>query len=117
MVHLMPFVLRLTIDQRRLDALLADLAQAPLPIDVREVRINAQGQRGGAGIADGPQGTDDKRSRSHDVHVELRGTVGLATPPSAVAVGIEPPAPAATDAAATTRRWPTGRRLGRRVMA
>ena len=117
MVHLMPFVLRLTIDQRRLDALLADLAQASLPIDVREVRINAQGQPGGAGIADGPQGTDDTRSRSHDVHVELRGTVGLATPPSAVAVGIEPPAPAATDAAATTRRRPTGRRLGRRVVA
>lgn len=117
MVHLMPFVLRLTIDQRRLDALLADLAQAPLPIDVREVRINARGEHGGAAIADGSQGTDDKRGRSHDVHVELRGTVGLATPPSAAAVGIEPAAPAATDAAMAPRRRPTGRRIGRRVVA
>ena len=117
MVHLMPFVLRLTIDQRRLDALLADLAQAPIPIDVREVRINARGEHGGAAFADGLQGTDDKRGRSHDVHVELRGTVGLATLPNAAAVGLEPPAPAATDAAATTPRRPAGRRLGRRKVA
>lgn len=121
MVHLMPFVLRLTIDQRRLDALLADLAKVPLPIDVREVRINARGDQGGAGFADGgpagAAGTDQKAGRSHDVNVELRGTVGLATLPSAAAVGLEPPAPATTDAAAAGPTRPARRRHGRRVRA
>lgn len=119
MVHLMPFVLRLTIDQRRLDALLADLAQAPIPIDVREVRINAGGDRGAAtgGAAGGAAGTDQKSDRRHDVNVELRGTVGLATLPSAAAVGLESPAPATPDAAATSPRRPARRRLGRRVTA
>ena len=111
----MPFVLRLTIDQRRLDALLADLAQAPIPIDVREVRINAGGDRGAA--TGGAAGTDQKSDRRHDVNVELRGTVGLATLPSAAAVGLESPAPATPDAAATSPRRPARRRLGRRVTA
>ena len=108
MVHLMPFVLRLTIDERRLDALLVDLARAPIPIDVREVRINAGGR----------PGADAKTGRGHDAQVELRGTVGLATPPSAAAVGLEPAGPAATDATATTPRRPAAdRRHGRRRAA
>ena len=52
MVHLMPFVLRVTMDQRKLDALLADLATNAVPIDVRQVRINPSQQAGGA--AGGP---------------------------------------------------------------
>jgi hypothetical protein len=100
MVHLMPFVLRLTIDERRLDALLVDLAQAPIPIDVREVRINP-------GSRPGP---DAKAGRGHDAVVELRGTVGLATPPSAAAVGLESPPPAATDSATAAPRRPADRR-------
>ena len=121
MVHLMPFVLRLTIDQRRLDALLADLAKAPIPIDVREVRINAGVEQapvtGGVG---GAAGAERKADRTNDMQVELRGTVGLATAPSAAAVGLEAPAPAApaaTDAAATAPRRPGLRRHGRRVTA
>jgi hypothetical protein len=117
MVHLMPFVLRLTIDERRLDALLVDLAQAPIPIDVREVRINAGGQRSDAAGTAAPPGADAKTGRGHDAVVELRGTVGLATPPSAAAVGLEPPAPAATDAATTAPRQPADRRHGRRRAA
>lgn len=115
MVHLMPFVLRLTIDQRRLDGLLADLAKAPIPIDVREVRINVGGKQGPA--IGGAAGTDQKTDRRHDVQVEIRGTVGLATVPSAAAVGLEPPAQATPDAAATPPRRPARRRLGRRVTA
>jgi hypothetical protein len=107
MVHLMPFVLRLTIDERRLDALLVDLARAPIPIDVREVRINAGGR----------PASDAKAGRGHDAVVELRGTVGLATPPSAAAVGLEPSAPAATDAATAAPRLPADRRHGRRRAA
>jgi len=116
MVHLMPFVLRLTIDQRRLDPLLADLAKAPIPIDVREVRINAGGNQGRPAIG-GAAGSDQQADRRHDVQVELRGTVGLATVPSAAAGGLEPPAPATPDAAVTTPRKPARRRLGRRVTA
>ncbi|MFM8414027.1 MAG: hypothetical protein ACKOCX_04810 [Planctomycetota bacterium] len=108
-VHLVPFVLRVVMDQRQIDRLLADLAGASVPIDVRQVRINPSasgaGEMGGAprgavmpmaaGFggpdAGGPQG----RRRPFDVTVELRGTVGLATPPNPDALG-----PAATDTAA-----------------
>jgi hypothetical protein len=101
MVHLMPFTLRIAIDQRRIDALLVDLARQKVPIDVREVRINPGRTAGGdlAGIAGGPRGAGSKAGRTHDVDVELRGTVGLATPPSPAAIGIEPQAPPSGDAA------------------
>ncbi|MEI6255718.1 MAG: hypothetical protein WCQ77_03640 [Planctomycetota bacterium] len=81
MIHLMPFVLQCVIDQRQIDALLADLAAAPLPIDVRQIRINTT-----AGAAK-PAATG---GRINDVHLELRGTVGLATRPNEQAVGLEP---------------------------
>ena len=101
MVHLMPFVLRVTMDQRKLDALLADLATNAVPIDVRQVRINPSQQAGGA--AGGPgRGefappaamTMDGGSglRPFDVTVELRGTVGLAPPPEKTAIGGDQPA-------------------------
>jgi len=75
MVRLMPFVLRIVIDQRQLDRFLATLATWPIPIDVRQVRINHDEEQGGR---DQTAGT---RLRPYDVRVELRGTVGLATPP------------------------------------
>jgi hypothetical protein len=93
MVHLMPFIMRIVIDQRRLDALLVDLATQKVPIEVREVRINP------GRTAGGPRGADSKAGRTHDVDVEVRGTVGLATPPSPAAIGIEPQAPPSGDAA------------------
>lgn len=93
MVHLMPFVMRLVIDQRQIDALLASLSTAAVPIDVRQVRINASnaaadqpfGQFAGVEAAGGQTGS----GRIYDVNLELRGTIGLATPPSATAVGLE----------------------------
>lgn len=94
MVHLMPFVMRLVIDQRQIDALLASLSTAAIPIDVRQVRINASntpatdlsfGQFTAVEAAGGQTGS----GRMYDVNLELRGTVGLATPPSAKAVGVE----------------------------
>jgi hypothetical protein len=93
MVHLMPFTLRVVIDERSLDALLVDLAGSPVPIDVRQVRINVSGG-GGQKPAD-PRGaagdTNVSTGRPHDISVELRGTVGLATPPDAKVLGIEIP--------------------------
>ena len=94
MVHLMPFVLRVTMDQRKLDTLLADLATSAVPIDVRQVRINpsqqAAGLGGGAGAMSAP--TDNGGLRPFDVTVELRGTVGLAPPPDKNAIGGGSPA-------------------------
>ena len=89
MVHLMPFVLRVVMDQRKLDALLADLAAARLPIDVRQVRINVADQSGGAGgvpTQPGPSGVG-AGGRPYDVIVELRGTVGLAPQPDRTVIG------------------------------
>ena len=97
MVHLMPFVLRMTMDQRKLDGLLADLASAAVPIDVRQVRINPAQQTGGGGGMGGgfgrgelsaPSPTGDSSGmRPHDIVVELRGTVGLAPQPDKNTIG------------------------------
>jgi len=95
MVHLMPFVLRVVIDQRQIDPLLVALATTSIPIDVRQVRINAGGGASG-GPSMGPTfaepvaGGPANASRLYDVNLELRGTVGLATQPTEAAVGLEP---------------------------
>lgn len=72
MVHLVPFVLRVVMDQRQVDRLLVTLAAATIPIDVRQVRINP-----------GASGAGSPSWRPHDVVVELRGSVALATRPVA----------------------------------
>jgi len=106
LVHLVPFVMRAIVDERKLDALLVDFATAPVPIDVRQVRINPgaggagmggpgmgmspPGRRGefeGLGMPGGPMGQPG--GRPNDVTVELRGTVALATPPDRQALGLE----------------------------
>jgi hypothetical protein len=107
MVHLMPFVLRVTVDQRQVDRLLAELAASPIPIDVRQVRVNPPNQSGGEGVfgrgvggltqpmggnEGGPAAPGDRRRRPFDVTLELRGTVGLATPPNPAALGAVAPA-------------------------
>ncbi len=100
MLHLMPFTLRVVMDQRKLDQLLADLASNGIPIDVRQVRLNPVegrhgsgegGGRGGRGGGARPRGGMDRMpdsnigqaggQRDYDMTVELRGTVALALPP------------------------------------
>ena len=118
MVHLMPFVMRLVIDQRQIDPLLERLATQLLPIDVRQVRINASsgsgpggsmgsmsGMGGMSGMGSFPGSGSDMSMggvgafggdaptgavRLYDVQLELRGTIGIATRPSEQAVGLEP---------------------------
>jgi hypothetical protein len=87
LVHLMPFALQMVMDQRRLDAFLADLATAPIPIDVRQVRINASASAGQPQSGQQPSGSGSEGRRPFDVTVELRGTVGLAPPPDRKAIG------------------------------
>ena len=127
MTHLMPFVIRATIDQRKLDAFLVQLATASVPIDIRQVRINppadttgamGAGQMGMMGRPPGAFGSgspnrgmpmgrppmggfgDDGQAsgaaaptggmvRPHDVVLEVRGTIALATQPDPAALGLE----------------------------
>lgn len=103
LVHLVPFVIRAVVDERKLDTLLVDLATAPVPIDVRQVRINvgaggpgggmpSMGPMGGFGPGGGEFGGQPAAapgSRPHDVTVELRGTVALAKQPDPLALGLE----------------------------
>ncbi len=60
MTHLMPFTIRATIDQRKLDAFLIRLATSAVPIDIRQVRLNppaaATGMPGMGGGMGGPPG-------------------------------------------------------------
>lgn len=99
MVRLMPFILRVVMDQRQLDRLLVKLAEWPIPVDVRQVRINPGSESGSGGggrrrsddpFGPGPYGSGGPSTgqpgeaaspRRYDVVVELRGTVALATPP------------------------------------
>jgi len=96
MVHLMPFTIALTIDQNALDRLLVDLATVPtVPFDVRQVRINAEGEgrrRGGSRSErmPGPGRPDDgmATSRPSDVEVELRGVIPLIATPDPQVLGL-----------------------------
>jgi len=105
LTHLVPFTLRVVIDQRKIDQLLKEFADSAVPIDVRQVRINPVGQFGGGGgplagrggraggaagfeeMGSEAPGGGDRRRRPYDVTLELRGTVGLATPPNPGVLG------------------------------
>lgn len=142
MSHLLPFTIRATIDQRKLDTFLVQLATSPVPIDIRQIRLNppaapagAPGMGGGGGPpgmgmmmgppgggggrppAGGPPGMGGPPNRGmmmprpgmnaggedgpmagmagagsmvrpHDIVLEIRGTIALATPPNPEALGL-----------------------------
>ena len=126
MTHLMPFTIRATIDQRKLDAFLIRLATLAVPIDIRQVRLNppaaAAGMPGmggppGGGMMMGPPGGGmsgppnrgmmsrppmgggedgpmagmagaGSMVRPHDIVLEIRGTIALATLPNPEALGL-----------------------------
>ena len=148
MTHLMPFTIRLTIDQRKLDAFLVQLATSAVPIDIRQIRLNPPaapagmpGMGGMGGMMGGPPmggggrppaggppgggmggpanrgmmsrppmgggGEDSPMTgmagvgsmvRPHDIVLELRGAIALATPPNPEALGLA--AEGTTDAGA-----------------
>lgn len=94
MIHLMPFTLRMVMDDRKIEALLADLASQPIPIDVRQLRINPGNATPGSPPPGGVgQPADPSNERKFDATVEIRGTVGLATPPAEKPSGGAPPGP------------------------
>ena len=162
MSHLMPFTIRVTIDQRKLDAFLIRLATSAVPIDIHQVRLNppagAAGMPGMGGGMGGPPGGGGGRPpaggmsgppnrgmmsrpsmgdggedgpmagmagagsmvRPHDIVLEIRGTIALATLPNPEALGLaaegaadagaaadaSEPAPAAVDEPAVSEADP-----------
>jgi hypothetical protein len=96
MVHLMPFFLKVIVDQRKIDSLLVEMASSAVPLDVREMRINPGTSAASGGFSGGGQAAQTTSGgRPNDVVVELRGTVALATPPSRKRLELEPVEPAA----------------------
>jgi hypothetical protein len=107
--HLMPFVVRGQVDQRKLDLLLRTLATWPVPMNVREVRINPENSlgsgtsnrrmmAGGMGENYGMEGTQTGGSyRGYDVTVELRGLIALAAPPNREFLGLSDPTTESVD--------------------
>lgn len=98
-LRLMPFLLRCTIDQRALDPLLVAMTAAPVPIDVRQVRISdvqaaalaaVPGTGSAAGAVSGaippagaaaPGAAARATRRANDINVEVRGTLAIVMPP------------------------------------
>ena len=98
-VHYIPFCLKCRVDQRKLDLLLRSFATMPVPIDVRQVRVNPgsadsmygeEGMYGGGEMMSG-MGSDEMSAdgvRRYDLNVELRGAIALAQKPDATVLGL-----------------------------
>jgi len=106
LMRFVPFRVRVQMDQRKLNELLAVFATAALPIDVRQVRINPgsvsqTGQAGADGMGmsmgggpafGGSMGGPDQRpsgGRAFDAMVEIRGSILVVRPPDPASLGME----------------------------
>ena len=83
--RLMPFKLRLVMDERKIDDLLVALHNAVLPIEVRQVRMNP-------GAKAGDDKGEFKKFSPYATLVELRGVVYLANPPDMTLLKTDEPA-------------------------
>jgi hypothetical protein len=96
--RLMAFRMNLTVDELRWDRLLLELANSPLPLEVREVRINvASDSNGDAGHGGQrrPQQPESDKGPVRNISLELRGVAYLINPPNAQSLGLTDEAPAA----------------------
>ncbi len=94
----MPIYMKLTIDQREINKLLVECANAPLPIEVRQLRINPLGSggsstgpsnkkaSGGAAAPSGPM----TESETYEVPIELAGIIYIYNPPDVAKLGAAP---------------------------
>jgi hypothetical protein len=92
----MPIVMHLTIDQREINKLLVECANAPLPVEVRQLRINP----GGAGNSpssskksSGGQptsGAAGAETETYEVPIELAGIIYIYNPPDVAKLGAAP---------------------------
>ncbi len=95
----MAFRLNLTVDELRWDRLLLELANSPLPLEVREVRINiasdSNGDAAGHAGQHRPQQPEGDKGPIRNITLELRGVAYLINPPNAQSLGLTDEAPAA----------------------
>ncbi len=97
-VHYIPFCLKCGVDQRKLELLLRSFATMPVPIDVRQVRVNPgsadstygeEGMYGGESGGMGSEAMSTDGVRRYDLNVELRGAIALAQKPDATVLGLD----------------------------
>jgi hypothetical protein len=96
----LPISLKLVMDQREITRLLTECANYPLPVEVRQLRINpgsagAAQAGGGAAPARGPAAATSSPGDAFDVTVEIHGIIYLFNPPDPVKLGAEATAAAA----------------------
>jgi hypothetical protein len=95
----LPVFLRLNMDQRQITRLLAECANSPLPVEVRQLRFGATDNReGGASKSGGAAQT--ALVDTNDVDVELTGIIYLYNPPDPEKLGAPPAGGTATADAA-----------------
>ncbi len=101
---LMAFKIRLQVDPTRFDRVIAEFGKSQVPLELREVRINAESSDSIGGRPDvGPMkhrrppgaGGEGMPSSGSDMTLELRGVAYIINPPDVAKLGM----PAATDAA------------------
>ncbi|MDZ4821183.1 MAG: hypothetical protein SGJ20_19660 [Planctomycetota bacterium] len=79
--RLLPWRLRVTLDQRKLDDFLVEIRNSAMPLQVRQVRINPE-LTGATGLIQNPTDPSDQlMSGITLVTVELRGSAYLINPP------------------------------------
>jgi hypothetical protein len=81
----LPIYMKLLMDQREITRLLTECANYPLPVEVRQLRINP-GSGGGTQPA---QGRSAAPGEAFDVIVEIHGIIYLFNPPDPVKLGAE----------------------------
>jgi len=98
----MPVHMTLKMDQREINRLLTECANSPLPVEVRQLRINANaeapgGSRPPASAARGNQADDASPTAPDifDVTLDINGIIYIYNPPDPAKLGTQPAAAAA----------------------
>jgi hypothetical protein len=81
----LPVFLKLNMDQRQLTKLLAECANSPLPLEVRQLRFGAK--ESSSGGANKSAAATPSAADSHEVAVELNGIIYLYNPPDPEKLG------------------------------
>lgn len=82
----MPVFLRLVMDQRQIPKLLVECANSPLPLDVRQLRINPSKGQSAPTQPNANAGTLPARG-SYDVPIEIGGVITIYNPPDMSRLG------------------------------
>ncbi len=95
----LPVYMKLIMDQREITRLLTECANYPLPVEVRQLRINPGGEsgtkaqdnagRGGQAGGRGGPGAAPAPGEVYDVTVEIHGIIYLFNPPDRAKLGAE----------------------------